>query len=135
MTPTRLAAPDGADGLVVPLAGRSPVDAADEREAPRVPLEAGAADAERRTADERTEADADAERRRADADAGRGRRRAEPAPAGPGLITFAPGPAVEPPALDSYSLRLVVDPQALRPGTLVQRRPRWPGSRLARSCG
>jgi len=36
------------------------------------------------------------------------------------LVTFTPGPAVEPPALDSYSLRLVVTRKLYDEGTLVQ---------------
>ena len=37
-----------------------------------------------------------------------------------GLVTFTPGPAVAPPALDSYSLRLVVTRKLYDEGTLVQ---------------
>ena len=43
--------------------------------------------------------------------------RLEPAPE---LVTFSPGPAVQPPALDSYSLRLVVTRKLYDEGTLVQ---------------
>jgi len=38
-----------------------------------------------------------------------------------GLVTFTPGPAGAPPALDSYSLRLVVTRKLYDEGTLVQR--------------
>ena len=44
-----------------------------------------------------------------------------PAPAGgPALISLVPGAAFQPPALDSYSLRLVVTRKLYDRGTLVQ---------------
>ncbi len=110
----RLAEPDAADGLVVPLP-----TVADPPPATEVSGDDAPAAADTAVEDSTEEGPGDGDGADDPVDAGPVAAGPAPAPA-PALVTFSPGPGVQPPALDSYSLRLVVTRKLYDQGTLVQ---------------
>ena len=115
LTTELLTSPVAGDGVVVPL-GSGPIASPHEmRGAEGFPLEGQVTDED---APQIADADADP-----DADADAGADEPEAAPPAPALLAFVPGPAIEPPPLDSYSLRLVATRKLYDQGTLLAEAP------------